>query len=80
MALGHGTFRLHGTARMHERPIQDLLDALAQVGVRAESEAGNGCPPVIVQSNGLKLDKATIRGDVSSQFASAVDGGSLRSE
>ncbi|REK05995.1 MAG: 3-phosphoshikimate 1-carboxyvinyltransferase [Planctomycetota bacterium] len=71
-ALGHGTYRLHGTPRMHERPIQDLLDALATLGVRAESESGSGCPPVVVHADGLPAGKATIRGDVSSQFLSGV--------
>ncbi len=72
VALGHGTYRLHGTKRMHERPIRDLLDALAQLGVRAVSEAGTGCPPVIVQADGWKLSRATVRGDTSSQFLSAL--------
>jgi 3-phosphoshikimate 1-carboxyvinyltransferase len=72
VSLGHGTYRLHGTPRMHERPIQDLLDALKQLGVRAESESGTGCPPVIVRGDGLQLDKVSIRGDVSSQFLSAL--------
>lgn len=72
VALGHGTFRLHGTKRMHERPIQDLLDSLAHLGVSATSEAGTGCPPVVVQGAGLPARKTSIRGDVSSQFLSAV--------
>ncbi len=72
VALGHGTYRLHGTPRMHERPIQDLLDALGGLGVRAESEAATGCPPVVVHANGLPARKTSIRGDVSSQFLSAV--------
>lgn len=72
VALANGTYRLHGTRRMHERPIQDLLDALTQLGVRAESELGTGCPPVVVHADGLKIRHASIRGDVSSQFLSAV--------
>jgi 3-phosphoshikimate 1-carboxyvinyltransferase len=72
VALGHGCFRLHGTPRMHERPIQDLLDALADVDVNARSEAGNGCPPVLVDADGMRLDKVSIRADVSSQFTSAL--------
>ena len=72
VALARGTFRLHGTPRMHERPIQDLLDALRQLGVRAESEAGTGCPPVVVHAAGFPARKTKIRGDVSSQFLSAV--------
>ena len=72
VGLGHGTFRLHGTPRMHQRPIADLLDALAQFGVAAQSEAGTGCPPVIIHADGLRLGRTTVRSDVSSQFASAL--------
>ncbi len=72
VSLGHGTFRLHGTQRMHERPIQDLLDALGQLGVAAASEAANGCPPVVVHADGLRLSRASIRGNISSQFISAL--------
>jgi 3-phosphoshikimate 1-carboxyvinyltransferase len=72
VSLGHGIYRLHGTRRMHERPIRDLLDALASLGVDAGSEAGTGCPPVVVRAGGLTLDRATIRGDVSSQFLTAL--------
>jgi 3-phosphoshikimate 1-carboxyvinyltransferase len=71
-ALGHGRFRLHGTPRMHQRPIQDLIDPLAQLGVRAECEAGNGCPPVIVHTNGLPGGRAKLHGGVSSQFLSGL--------
>jgi 3-phosphoshikimate 1-carboxyvinyltransferase len=63
---------LHGTKRMHERPIQDLLNSLAELGVRAESEAGTGCPPVIVRAGGLRTGRTRMRGDISSQFLSAV--------
>ncbi len=72
VTLGTGTFRLHGTPRMHQRPIQDLLDALEKLGVQAASEGGTGCPPVVVHAHGLRIAGATIRGDVSSQFLSAL--------
>lgn len=71
-SLGHGSFRLDGVARMRERPIRDLLDALNQLGSHALSEAGNGCPPVIVHANGLRGGTANIRGDISSQFLSGL--------
>jgi 3-phosphoshikimate 1-carboxyvinyltransferase len=71
-ALGHGRFRLHGTPRMHQRPIQDLIDPLAQLGVRAECEATNGCPPVVVHANGLPGGTAKLHGGVSSQFLSGL--------
>lgn len=72
LALGQGSFRLDGTARMRERPIQDLLDALAQLGVSATSENGTGCPPIVLAANGLAGGRATVRGDVSSQFLSGL--------
>lgn len=71
-ALGHGWFRLDGTSRMRERPIQDLLNGLGQLGVNAESEVGNGCPPVVVHAAGLTGGKATVNGDISSQFLSGL--------
>jgi len=72
VALGEGRIRLHGTPRMHERPIEDLLDALVQLGVDARSEAGTGCPPVVVQAAGIRGRHAKVRGDISSQFLSGL--------
>ncbi len=71
-ALGHGVYRLDGTSRMRERPIQDLLDALSQLGIDAAAEFGNGCPPVVVRAAGLRGGLASVRGDVSSQFLSGL--------
>jgi 3-phosphoshikimate 1-carboxyvinyltransferase len=70
--LGHGTFRLDGTPRMRQRPIGDLIEALRQLGADAASEHDNGCPPVIIRARGLPGGKATVRGDVSSQFLSGL--------
>lgn len=72
VSLGQGRYRLDGVARMRERPISDLLDSLAQLGVEAKSEIGNGCPPVVVDSTGWKANRVSIRGGVSSQFASGL--------
>jgi 3-phosphoshikimate 1-carboxyvinyltransferase len=72
VCLGRGRFRLDGVPRMRERPIADLLDALGQLGVRVRSEADNGCPPVIVEADSLPGGSARIKGDVSSQFLSAL--------
>jgi 3-phosphoshikimate 1-carboxyvinyltransferase len=72
LALGEGTYRLDGIQRMRERPIRDLLDALKQLGVDARSQFENGCPPVIVNANGLQGGRVRVRADVSSQFLSAL--------
>jgi 3-phosphoshikimate 1-carboxyvinyltransferase len=72
VALGQGTFRLDGTERMRQRPIQDLLVGLAQLGVEAVAESAGGCPPVVVHAAGLRGGRATVRGDISSQFLSGL--------
>jgi 3-phosphoshikimate 1-carboxyvinyltransferase len=70
--LGHGRFRLDGVERMRERPIADLLDALNQLGAQTMSENSNGCPPVVIHANGLPGGRATVRGEISSQFLSGI--------
>src|SRR5262245_55030454 len=62
LCLGRGTYRLDGVPRMRERPIQDLLDALAQLGGNARSEKGNGCPPVVVEAAGLRGGTVRVKG------------------
>ncbi len=72
VSLGHGVYRLDGVARMRERPIEDLLESLRQLGADAQSESGNGCPPVVVRAAGLRGGRAKVRGDISSQFLSGL--------
>ncbi len=71
--LRKGKTRLYGKERMHERPIQDLSEALAQIGVNIASEKQNGCPPIIVQGTGeIRGGTCTVSGEISSQFLSAL--------
>ncbi len=72
VSLGHGTYRLDGVPRMRARPIEDLLSALRQLGAEAVSENANGCPPVVIRAHGWHGGKVQIKGDVSSQFLSAL--------
>jgi 3-phosphoshikimate 1-carboxyvinyltransferase len=72
VSLGHGRYRLDGAARMRERPIEDLLAALRQLGVHACSENNNGCPPVVVETTGLDGGRVEVKADISSQFLSAL--------
>lgn len=72
VALGRGQYRLDGVPRMRERPIRDLLDALVEAGVRARSENGTGCPPVVVEGEGWAGGDMTVKGNVSSQFLSGL--------
>jgi 3-phosphoshikimate 1-carboxyvinyltransferase len=72
VALGKGEFIIDGVPRMRERPMGDLLRALAGLGVSAESISGNGCPPLRVRANGLHGGTCTVRADASSQFLSGL--------
>ena len=76
LALLGGEFDLSGVARMHERPIGDLVDALRQLGCSIDYLGTDGFPPLRLhaRANGqLRLDKSIrVRGDVSSQFLTAL--------
>ncbi len=74
LALLGGDYHLHGIARMHERPIGDLVDALQQLGCAIDYAGNSGYPPLQIRGQGaLKLDAPIrVRGDVSSQFLTAL--------
>jgi 3-phosphoshikimate 1-carboxyvinyltransferase len=71
-----GDFELSGIARMHERPIGDLVDALRQLGCSVQCLGNEGYPPLRLGHGAsvvLKLGEAIrVRGDVSSQFLTAL--------
>lgn len=73
LALLGGDFELRGSARMHERPIADLVDALRQLGCQIDYLGQPGFPPLHIGQPKLKLDAPIqVRGDVSSQFLTAL--------
>ena len=74
LALMGGHYELSGVARMHERPIGDLVDALRQLGCNIDYLGTEGYPPLKIHpANALKLDAPIqVRGDVSSQFLTAL--------
>jgi 3-phosphoshikimate 1-carboxyvinyltransferase len=73
LALLGGDFTLSGVARMHERPIGDLVDALRQLGCAVQYTGNDGYPPLHISQPTLKLDgPIQVRGDVSSQFLTAL--------
>lgn len=62
-----------GTDRMQQRPIKILVDALRTIGAEIEYAGKEGFPPVIINGfSGQKNKEVTIRGDVSSQYISAL--------
>lgn len=73
LALMGGSYDLSGVPRMHERPIGDLVDALRQLGCRIGYTGQDGYPPLHIGQPDLKLDAPIqVRGDVSSQFLTAL--------
>src|SRR6266487_2638392 len=73
LALTGGEYRLSGAPRMYERPIGDLVDALRRLGARIEYSGAEGFPPLVVHAGRIRAgDKVRVRGDVSSQYLSAL--------
>ena len=69
-ALVPGAVTLVGDEHMAKRPIQDLVDALRQLGVRVACPTG--CPPLTVHGGSLPGGRVSMRGDRSSQYLSAL--------
>jgi 3-phosphoshikimate 1-carboxyvinyltransferase len=71
-----GDIELRGVARMHERPIGDLVDALRQLGASIGYLGHDGFPPLRLRGHPggvLRTDAPIrVRGDVSSQFLTAL--------
>jgi len=73
LALCGGDYRLSGVARMHERPIRDLVDALRGLGARIDYLGMRGYPPLQIHAAATDpVTKVSVRGDVSSQFLTAL--------
>ncbi len=73
LALAGGHYQLSGVARMHERPIGDLVDALRQVGADITYLDNKGFPPLDIKPAAIKSGGVVrIKGNVSSQFLTAL--------
>ena len=73
LAFSNGDYQLSGVARMHERPIGDLVDALKQAGANISYLGQPGFPPLKIAPAQANLSlPIKIRGDVSSQFLTAL--------
>lgn len=70
-SLADGKTIITGSERIQERPINDLLKSLNDLGVRCSS-LNNGFPPVEINGGTLKGGITKIKGDVSSQFISSL--------
>ncbi len=70
---GRRAYHLDGVPRMRERPIGDLVDALRALGADIAYQGESGFPPLAIGArNEAKPERIAVRGDVSSQFLSAL--------
>jgi 3-phosphoshikimate 1-carboxyvinyltransferase len=73
LAMQGGDYALRGVPRMHERPIGDLVDALRMLGCAVRYAGRDGYPPLSIAGTGGRAGSdVALRGDVSSQFLSAL--------
>jgi 3-phosphoshikimate 1-carboxyvinyltransferase len=72
LAIIGGDYTLHGVSRMHERPIGDLVEALNAIGARIEYTGEPGYPPLHVRRGQLHARRMQVKGNVSSQFLTAL--------
>ncbi|MEM8848178.1 MAG: 3-phosphoshikimate 1-carboxyvinyltransferase [Bacteroidota bacterium] len=63
---------LTGSARMKERPIKVLVDALTDLGAEIEYTNTPGCPPLKISGKKLTKSKVALPANVSSQYISSL--------
>lgn len=61
-----------GSARMKQRPIEVLVDALNSLGADIDYLENKGCPPLKINGKSLSKDKVSLKANVSSQYISAL--------
>ena len=72
LCAGQGEFELTGEPRMYERPIGDLVDALRACGADITYLQNENFPPLKISAHGLRGGEISIRGNISSQFLTAM--------
>src|SRR5690606_38466179 len=72
LCTGSGEFNLTGEPRMYERPIGDLVDSLRSCGATIDYIGNAGYPPLHITANGLLGGQVNIKGNISSQFLTAM--------
>ncbi len=71
-ALGKGVFTLDGDARMRERPVGGLVEALRGLGAKIDYGGAEGFPPLRITASGLAGGRVKVDSAASSQFLSAL--------
>jgi 3-phosphoshikimate 1-carboxyvinyltransferase len=73
LAFTPGRFVLKGEARMHQRPIGDLVDVLLSIDAEIEYVEKEGYPPLRIRGKRMRGGfDVEVAADTSSQFASSL--------
>ena len=72
LSVTPGERTITGTARMQQRPIQILVNALRELGAEIDYVNNEGFPPLRIKGAELKGNEITLKGNVSSQYISAL--------
>ena len=72
LSVTPGTHTITGTARMQQRPILILVNALRELGAQIEYVGNEGYPPLRITGCQLSANEITLKGNVSSQYISAL--------
>lgn len=72
LALGRGPYTVDGVPRMRERPVEDLVNAMRQLGAAVEYATEEGRFPLVIKGGGIRGGKVRVSGSKSSQFVSGL--------
>lgn len=72
LSVTPGERTITGTARMQQRPIRILVNALRELGADVEYTGNEGFPPLRIKGTELSQNEIMLEGNVSSQYISAL--------
>ena len=72
LAFNRGNYFIHGTDRMHDRPIGDLVNSLNSIGADIKYKNKINYPPLVISKSNINKNKINIKGNISSQFLTSI--------
>ena len=72
LAFNNGHYKLHGTNRMHQRPIKDLINSLNSMGAKIDYLNQDGYPPIEIKKTNQNIHTVKIKGNISSQYLTSL--------
>ncbi len=72
ISIKSGSYELTGSERLQQRPVKELVDVLKNLGASISYKKNDGYPPLLISGKKIKGGHVSIKGNVSSQFISAL--------